>query len=155
VSDSEDVLGRIDETSREEIEGDLRRFAVPALIKFHADRIAELKGIADQLVLSDLAHNLGLFLTEDAKAHQQINEWAARALSQPCPPYSDREGADFWVTCLRLLKRHAAAWSWHPDYWSAWLPEDVAGIDESTGTGVWTQTELLLAEQQEKEIDKA
>lgn len=136
--------------NQEQAEQDLRQSIVITMIDFHADRIEELRTLAEDLTGAEMTRHLGLFLMEDAKAHAQLNEWARRWLHQPCPPQRDENGRALWVTCLRLLKRHVAAWSWHPGYWEAWCPEE-PGAD---GDDVWTAEERLLMELIEEEVEQ-
>lgn len=115
---NEDYDDLIDETSREQTEKDEGAFALQAMLKFHAERIEELKTLAAQFAASDMTHRLGLFLEADVKAHEQIHEWAARMFDQPPPDWkAEPYNYNTWLTCLRLFRRHVGAWRWHQDFW--------------------------------------
>lgn len=133
------------EYTQEQAEDDLRKVGLTSMLTFYAQRIEELAALGEQLVMSEMTHRLGLFLNASADAHRQTLEWAERVLTQERPDVNtDESGWLAWVTCYRLTRRQVAAWSWHPDYWSRWWSEELAGEEE-----------LTPAERQERAVDEA
>jgi len=110
--------------TQEQWDGDFQQMILPSLISFYGMRTEELGQLAETLLATGFGE-IGVFMRASARAHQQMFEWARDLLSEPCPPLSDEPlKATQWLTCHRLLRRHAECWSFHPEYLDDWFPED-------------------------------
>lgn len=134
--------GSLGEIDRHHLE--MRLVAVPKLIVWYGKMIESLRADAEQLIRSGYTHILGTFLKNEAETHQRMYEWASAVLTEPCPTQEeDYTGWLTYVMCLRMLRRHAAAWRYRDDWLEVWSPEEPT-LDEE-GVQEWTAEELALA----------
>lgn len=129
-----------DQGVAEETQQEVFTISIPLMLEFYGERIAEMRMTAKVLKRSPLTEALGLFVEGDADAHDHIREWASRVLDTPRPEEAkDKINFLYWETCMRVLRRHVAAWKSHPDYLAIWSPDEHDSV-------------FTPAEEQEKEV---
>jgi hypothetical protein len=94
---------------------------VAGLVAFYGDRIMGLRTFA--LVFSELGlPDLYDFLIRQAEANNQIFEWSQQLLQSAPDANEDPGHYMLWIASYRLLRRHAAVFCDHRDYWQGWHP---------------------------------